>query len=199
MVTKWGTAPFSLAVMLTGALTPLAFAVAIFADGYWTFDFNTLSDLGVSLNDTARYVFMATCIIGGACTAFFGYGKLMKKHGLDSAIGFILVLAGILLIAVGIFDKSTTVHEYVAVGYFIMAAAAMFVSLFADYNNKRYLMLSVTIIALCMSFGSMPGFTIAGVEVISVTAICMWTFCQGLSFSFSKDINKETDNGTVTE
>lgn len=199
MVTKWGTAPFSLAVMFTGALTPLAFAVAIFADGNWIFDYNTLSNLAESDSDFARYVFMATCIIGGACTAFFGYGKLMLKHGLDAAGGFILVIGGVFLIAVGIFDETTVVHNYVAMGYFIMAGVAMFVSLFADYQNKRFLTLSATIVALCMAFGSMPGFTLAGVEVISVVAICMWTFCQGLSFSFSKDINKETDNGTVTE
>lgn len=199
MFTKVGTAPFSLAVMLIGALTPLAFAIAAFSDGYWTFNINTLSDLGISSDDFARNLFTATCIIGGACTAFFGYGKLMLKHGLDAAGGFILVIGGVFLIAVGIFDETTVVHNYVAMGYFIMAGVAMFVSLFADYQNKRFLTLSATIVALCITFGSMPGFTIAGVEVISVVAICMWTFCQGLSFSFSKDINKETDNGTVTE
>jgi hypothetical membrane protein len=194
-----GTVPFSLAAMIVGALTPFAFAVAIFSDGNWFFDENMLSDLGVSSDDFARNLFMATCIIGGVCTAIFGFGKLMIKHKLDAASGFFLVIAGIFLIAVGLFDKTTTVHSISAPMYFFMMLISMCISLFADSGNKRYLTMSVTVIALFMCFAAMPGFTIAGVEVISVCAICLWMFVQGLSLSFSNDYNAESDNRMVSE
>ena len=199
MFSKIGTAPFSLVVMLVGTFVPLAFTVAIFADGNWTFNINTLSDLGISEDDFARMVFTVTCIIGGIFTAFFGFGKYMMKHGLDSASGFLLVLAGVLLIAVGLFNKETSVHIPVAMGYFLMMTAAIIVSLVADYRSRRFLSMSVAIIVLLISYGSMPGFDLPGTEVISVFAICVWMFAQGVSLSFSNDYNTESDNRVVTE
>lgn len=198
MVTKLSTAPFTLAAMFTGALVPMAFVVAIFADGSWSFNVNTLSDLGISSDDMVAKLFMATCIIAGILMAVFGLGKLLIKHKFDSAAGFLIVLAGVMLVGVGLFDKTTSVHPIIALLYFLFVAIAMFVSAYSEYINRRYLALSITIIAIVVSLSSLVALALPGAEVICVGVNCVWMISEAVSLTFSNDYNEESDNRTVT-
>ena len=183
---KMSPAPFAFIGIILGTMIPLAFSVAIFADGFWTFNINTLSDLGVSFEPLAANVFNYTCIIGGILMMVFGAGKLFIRSGKDAASGFFVAIAGVFLMAVGIFNESYSVHNLVAWSFFACATIALVVSLISDWEKGRKLTAAVSTTALFASVIAIPAFTLAGLEVICVLAFCLWIIGQGLSLAFSK-------------
>ena len=188
MVSKNVTAgPVGALAVLVGALMPIALAVAVFIDGTWTFDVNTLSDLGISANSTAAGIFKYSCVICGVLTAIFGIVKAYKKPGYDRATAILLVIAAVFLIAVGLVTKDYDAHTYFAYIYFLMMALAIVISMVADGKNQRNITAIITAILVVIVIGSAVGFTKAGVEVIAVVCSCIWLMAQGMSIAFSKN------------
>jgi hypothetical membrane protein len=195
---KLSTAPFSFAAIVGGAMAPLLFAIAIFADGYWTFDVNSLSDLGISYNETAAMIFNLTCIFAGICMAVFGLGKLIIKKKLDAVSGFFMCISGVLLILIGLITKDTLdLHLIIAVGFFATFALAIITGVISDFSNRRYIVTAIGIVLIVIILAACIGFTIMGTEVICVLCICDWAIIQGLALSFSNDYNEEPDDRAV--
>ena len=180
------TAPFSIIGIFVGASLPIMLAVAIFMDGTWTFNVNTLSDLGVSDNQVAADLFNASCILGGLLIALVGFGKITLEEDLDVTVGYTLVIAGALLFLVGIFIKGEPAHIPLAILFFIFATCAIIISMISDYRKKRRMSATISSILIVIAFGSMPGFNYAGVEVIAMLCIYSWFIVQGLTLAFSK-------------
>lgn len=198
MAYKAGVAPLSFAAILGGTLTPLLFAVAILADGNWTFELNTLSDLGVSAKGTVAALFNSTCVVSGLCIAIFGFGKRVMSDSLDSTSGLLMGLAGIFLILVGIFTKdSMDAHLFVAFSFFILNGLAMAICMVSDYRKNRFFVFSFNIALILILAASIFGFNYRGLEIVYVLCACAWCIVQGLSLSFSKDYNTESDNRVV--
>ncbi len=188
MVTKkMSAAPFAAIAIFLGAIMPFMFAIAIFMDGYWTFDVNTLSDLGVSYDSTVANLFNYTCIIGGIFIAIYGCGKVFLKEDLDCVSGFLLAISGLLLIGIGIFTKDYDIHVYLAMTYFMLASVALIVSMVSDSKHGRMVTAAISAILVVIVIASFPGFDMAGVEVITTVAFCVWMIAQGFSLVFSKN------------
>lgn len=184
---KISAAPFAFAGILVGALVPLLFTIAIFADANWTFDVNSLSDLGISSTKFAADLFNYTCMCAGILIALFAVGKFLIRCGADKASAVFLLLGGLFLIGVGIFTKDSCYHNYITWLYFITVVIAMIISGINDWKHGRTLTTAITVISFTVIVGSIPGFTIAGAEVITVMAMCFWMLGQALSLAFSKD------------
>ena len=188
MVTKQiSAAPFAMLAIFIGAIIPIMFAIAIFEDGFWTFDVNTLSDLGVSYDDTAAKIFNYTCIIGGILAAIVGLGKMFVKSGLDSASAFFLALGGVFLVGIGLFTEDYSIHNYLAYLFFALITISLIISMVADSRNGRMIIAAISAIVFVIMLASFPGFTSAGVEVICVVCMCVWLIAQGVSLAFSKN------------
>lgn len=183
---KLSAAPFAFVGILVAVLIPIAFSVAIFSDSYWTFNVNSLSDLGISYDAFTANLFNYTCMIGGALLIIFGLGKMYLKTGLDSASAFFVALSGALLIGIGILNKSYSIHEWIAYIFFLSTAIAMIVSMVSDSMKGRKFTTAISVIAVTVTIICIPGFTIYGVEVIFVMAVFLWLAGQGLSLAFSK-------------
>ena len=198
MAYKAGVAPLSFAAILVGTLTPLLFAVAIMADGNWVFDYNSLSDLGISSNPTVAMIFNTTCMFTGVCTLIFGFGKVLMSNKLDAVSGFLMGLSGIFLFLVGVLTKADIgPHLTVAITYFVLNFLAIAVSMVSDYRKGRLFMFSFSIILILIAIGCTFRFTYRGEEVIYVLSTCLWCMVQGLSLAFSKHYNTESDNRMV--
>jgi hypothetical membrane protein len=190
MVTKQkSAAPFTMAGILAGALLPLAFAVAIFADGNWTFNVNTLSDLGISSVEFAAKLFNCACIVGGALILIFGIGKAYTKKNLDAASGLFMAVGGICLALVGIANKGDDyeIHVLVATIFFTLCFISIILSMASDAMHGRKFTVAMSAAVLVTVLMVIPGFAFPGVEVIGVVALCIWLIAQAMSLSFSKD------------
>lgn len=182
-------APVAALGIFLGAVMPLLLISEIIADGNWTFNYNTLSDLGVSDIETVALMFNGACMIGGLLMSVFGIGKAMvQTDRLDKACGASLALAGIFLFLVGIFTKdSLSFHIPVSFMYFVLMLIAMFISISADYKNGRRIPAVFTSILLVITFASVPGFYFAGFEVIMVGCTYVWMTIQSLALGFCKN------------
>ncbi len=182
-------APFAAIGIFLGTVMPLLLISEILADGNWVFNYNTLSDLGVSDNETVALMFNGACMIGGPLISVFGIGKAMiKTDRLDKACGAALVLAGIFLFLVGIFTKDhLSFHIPVSFLYFVLMLAAMFISMSADCKRERRLSAIFTSILIVITFASIPGFYFAGFEVIMVGCTYVWMTIQSLTLAFVKN------------
>ncbi len=187
MVTKQrSVAPFAAIGVFVGALVPLLFVTAIFADGTWEFNVDTLSALGVSASCTAANIFNYTCMCAGLLIAIFGIGKLICKDGLDSVSALFVAVGGLFLIGVGAFNMDTDYHNWFAWCFFTIIVIGMILSGFADWQNGRTVSAAITIITLGIMLAAVPGFALAGIEVIAVFSMCVWLIGQGMSLAFSK-------------
>ncbi len=184
---KISARPFTFAGILVGAFVPVIFAIAAMQDGYWEFNVDTLSDLGISSDKLAANLFNYTCIVAGVLVALFGIGKAYLKAGADCASGVMLMLAGILLAFIGICTKDYAAHIPIALTFFLFAGISVIISGISDWRHGRTATTAITIVTFTVIIASIPGFTIAGTEVISVVAICIWLLGQSISLAFSKD------------
>jgi hypothetical membrane protein len=188
MVTeKKGTAPFMFAGILVGACFPLVLAIAVFADGNWQFDVNTLSDLGISRTALAANLFNIGCMVSGILVILFSLGKLYIKNGADSASAFVLALGGVLLFGIGIFSKNYDIHNLLACSFFFLVAIAMIISAISDWKHGRKITTAITIVVIATVIACLPGFSVAGIEAIFVIGCCLWLIGQSMSLGFSKD------------
>jgi len=188
MATKTiSAAPFSFLGLLVGTLVPFALAIAIFADGSWQFNVNPLSDLGISWNAFAANVFNFTCMVAGIALSIFGIGMLLIRDGADAAVGFFTAVGGVLLFAIGLFTENYSIHTIIAYSYFAIVALAVIIGVVADGLKGRKLKASIcaTLVVICMGAGI--GYTIPGLEVVTVLCVCAWVIVQSYSLAFAKD------------
>lgn len=177
-------APFAMTAIFAGAFSLIMFSVAILADGDWTFNVNTLSDLGTSDTKAVADIFNYTCIASGLFSVIFGIGKIFIKTGMSSASGFLIAAGGVFLIGVGIFTKdSLDIHVLMAAMYFILTAIALLVSTIADSKEGNKFGMALGVIAIVIAIGAAVGLQFPGLEVVSVVAICIWMIGQGLTLS----------------
>lgn len=178
--------PFSMAGIVLGTVIPMALVVAIFMDGSWTFNENSLSDLGISDNPTVATIFNSICMLGGGLMAIVGLGKAINGEDLDKTCGKCLVVAAVFLFLVGVFPKNQLeIHVLVALIFFSMTTAAIVTSMVSDYRNKRRLSATISSILLVIAIAAIPGFTYKGLEVIGFVCMYMWFLVQGFSLTFS--------------
>jgi hypothetical membrane protein len=190
MATKQkSAAPFTMAGILAGALLPLVYAIAILSDSSWTFNVNTLSDLGSSDVEFTAKLFNCACIFGGALIAIFGIGKAYIRKNLDALTGLLMVVGGICLACIGLATKANDLemHLLVTTVFFIMVFVAIILSMASDAMHGRKYAAAVGAIFLIIMIMVIPGFNYPGVEVIGAVTSCVWLVSQALSLSFSKD------------
>ena len=187
MVTKLkSAAPFALIAIFVGALVPFLFGIAILTDGFWTFNVNTLSDLGVSPVEATAMIFNYTCIIAGLLVVIFGIGKLFIRCGYDAASGFFTAIGGILLMAIGFITEDYSTHLPIAYSFFAIMTIAILISAAGDVTKERNITVAITAIVVVIILATAFGLNVAGVEVVSVIGMCVWLIAQGFSLVFSK-------------
>ncbi|MBE6528276.1 MAG: DUF998 domain-containing protein [Thermoplasmata archaeon] len=173
--------------IVLGIAMPFSFAAAIIADGFWTFNENMLSDLGVSYNQTSAYIFNFTCVFSGILIALLGLWKTLASSNLDRKTGIPFMISGLFLCGVGIFNESYQIHAYVATAYFVMLSVTIFMTLVSDVSKRKKVTVAATVLAITIVLLSVPEFNKSGIEVIGSMCACAWLIIQGISMVVNRE------------
>ena len=148
---------------------------AALADPSWEFGVATMSELGIS-DTVAKYWFLAGCVGAGFCLTLYGILEVSTTaNKIHRYVYYILQLAGILLVGVGVFTMDFgRMHSFFAVTFFLTMAIVMVVYASYAVNEKRMFMSMFTWIILGIAVVLLAITPIALVEPISVILFAIW-------------------------
>lgn len=148
---------------------------AALADPSWEFGVATMSELGIS-DTVAKYWFLAGCVGAGFCLTLYGIFEVSTTtNKIHRYVYYILQLAGILLVGVGVFTMDFgRMHSFFAVTFFLTMAIVMVVYASYAVNEKKMFMSMFTWIILGFAVVLLAITPIALVEPISVILFAIW-------------------------
>ncbi len=145
--------------------------LAAILDGDWVLGGNTLSDLGVDGNDASELCFNGGCALAGILAIIFALVYFEKK-GAWRICGVTVVLAGLMLVGVGIVNLHYgKAHFFDASAHGVFAAISMLISVYGDWRDGHkhtmvytiLIMLSCVIVTLTTKFEVFEPFCVCGV------------------------------------
>jgi hypothetical membrane protein len=166
---------FGFAALLgsVGFLMFWLFAVA--ADPSWTFASDGVYRLGLSAVGETQNLFALACIIGGFFTAVFGVGFGMMKDGcLRSVSGFFILLAGLIVLGIGMTVLAQK-NVYASAEQFAVAFGMITLALLiaADWTKKRIvpaafymIVLACGIVTIMIGYDAMSVFCILALFIV---------------------------------
>jgi len=132
------------------------YAIAMSLDNEYTFFENYLSDLGVG---PGAWAFNSGLVITGALLAmfaFFGLARMIGEGRLAKAATVLLVLSGVLLMGVGIFNEDFEPHHYIfSVSYFLTFLITLIVISVSLYRTNALGRFGVVVSASASVFGAL--------------------------------------------
>ena len=103
--TTHNPAAFAVVGIVAAALFAVMWIIMAEGDPTWVLGENTLSDLGISINDDVATEFKYTCMITGILLLVFGAGKAYCENGASTASGVFAAIAGVFIVLVGLYNK----------------------------------------------------------------------------------------------
>lgn len=165
-------------VLFFGLLMAITFATiwtaGALTDGKWVFGVNMISDLGVS-ETIAHYIFGWGCIITGFSGSIC---FLLMSRCTDEKFGriifYVMSVAAVMLVFVGIFNEHTPYHTPPAVALFVLAWIAMIASTIRDFFVGDRLMCVVNgifavFVPISLALMPLPLF-----EAVAVICLLIW-------------------------
>lgn len=147
-------------------------AVAI--DGGWVFGVNMISDLGVS-SSFAHYVFGWGAIATGILVISTGLAmSSMREDAVGKTPFLLLVLAGAMLMLVGIFNEHTAPHLPSAVALFVAVWISMIILAARDLLRGERLFGSVNAVFALLNLFLFISTPLAFFEAMGVFLFMLW-------------------------
>lgn len=147
-------------------------AVAI--DGGWVFGVNMISDLGVS-SSFAHYVFGWGAIATGILVISTGLAmSSMREDAVGKTPFLLLVLAGAMLMLVGIFNEHTAPHLPSAVALFVAVWISMIILAARDLLRGERLFGSVNAVFALLNLFLFISTPLAFFEAMGVILFMLW-------------------------
>ena len=155
----------------------MMYSVAMASDSSYTFFENYLSDLGVG---PGAWAFNSGVIIAGALLALFaifGLGRVMGEGCVAKSAKLLLVLCGVFLIGVGVFNENYDPYHYIfSVSYFLTFLIALIVISVSLFQTKALGRFGVAVSASASVLGAslLPMGGSPQSETIAVLAMVVW-------------------------
>lgn len=148
-----------------------AWVSAVAVDGNWPFGVEMVSRLGIS-NTPARHIFNAGAMVSGILAAAFAY-LLVKSTSLSPHF-LLLMVAGIALFFVGVFDMNHFFHNIAAISLFVIVWISMLFLVFRDMRSGNPLngyvnAICAATIAMLLVLTPLPFF-----EAIAIIIMMAW-------------------------
>jgi hypothetical membrane protein len=177
--------------MLTPLVALIGIAYAILISPWFSFDYNALSDLGIS---AAANIFNATLIITGIMSTVFATGMFgtFRQNSVKRIGAAVFIVASVVLICIGILHEGYSPHHYIAsVLFFVLMPVSILIisipmTVKPDTRNLGFLSLVVVIIAI-IAWVIPWGMGIAVPEAIAVIAGCIWIIVMGMRVYLGSD------------
>lgn len=184
-----------------GILTPIiAFTCIFLAIASWpafSWTENALSDLGVQEGLTP-ILFNNGLIVSGILALVFSSGLIVLMNGKTLArIGaFVLVLADLALVAIGIFtENARPMHLYASVSFFVLYPISMFfhVAAFVRMNKVKTAVFTFLVgiaasVAWIMQWVIGFGSGVAIPETVAALSASAWSMIMGLKMTAKSSI-----------
>ena len=190
---RYGASPYAWAGIIAVAIMVVSVMICLMVDKGWDYEQGSLCDFGVSEIKWVSVLFITACAVSGSLFIISGFGWfLFEESKWVRYGGLVIMLAGLSLICVGIFDKTYSFHQGVAVMFaviFIIAIALVSVQDILD----RHLVL-VAGLAILGIFGIVTMFVsivpYSMIQMIMMGYVFLW---------FSVKSMRLRDKGTVLE
>jgi len=165
------------------ALSSIFLAIAYSPWFNWTD--NALSDLGVG---TAAFLFNSGLIVGGLLGLVFSLGmvQVLRKRVLGLAGAFMLVLAAVSLVGVGVFPETAgRIHFYVSVAFFAFGPSSLLlvgIALARESSWRKLGVFSVLTGAFAVAVWAVP-YPYRGVavpEMLASLSTSLWFIILGV-------------------
>ncbi|MDI3541170.1 MAG: hypothetical protein PWQ62_84 [Candidatus Methanomethylophilaceae archaeon] len=156
---------------------------AVLIDGAWVFGEMTLSELG-DPSRPADAIFNAACIITGILMALFAYGmRAQEELPLLRWSMFLMMIAGIFLIGIGVFPIHIDVwHTFFSWAFFLTMLTAILISVPPNWHRgrrgKAMSIVSIAIVATAVILLTLTPIGLA--EAMSVIFIMIWALMHGV-------------------
>ena len=190
---KYGPAPYAWAGIIAVAIMVISVMICLMVDKGWDYEQGSLCDFGVSGIKWISILFITACVVSGSLFMFSGFGWYLFEESIWVRNGgLVIMLAGLSLICVGIFDKTYSFHQAVAVIFAVIFIIAITLVSVQDILD-RHLGL-VAGLAILGIFGIVTMF----VSIIPYSMIQM-IMMGYVFFWFSVKSMRLRDKGTVLE
>ena len=185
-----GPKPYAWAGIIAAAVMVIAVILCVLLDSNWTYDgrHSSMCDFGVSEFWYVSVIFIGACIVSGTLILVSGFGwYLFEESKYVRYGGLVIMLAGIALMCVGIFDKTYSFHQYVSIIFaaiFIVGIALVSVQDIID--GQWPLLIGLAIVGLYGLFTCFfyipPITTYTVVQVVMMGYVFFWFIVKNKRF-----------------
>ena len=195
-----GPRPYAWAGIIAAVVMVLSVILCVILDSNWTYDgrHSSMCDFGISDFWYVSVLFIGACIVSGTLILISGFGwYLFDESKYVRYGGLVVMLAGIALICVGIFDKTYSFHQSVTIIFaaiFIIGITLVSVQDIIDREWPLLIGLAVVgLYGLFTCFFYIPPFTTyTVVQVVMMGYVFFWFVMK------SVNILKNYHSGTVS-
>ncbi len=181
--TTHNPAAFAVVGIVAAALFAVMWIIMAEGDPTWVLGENTLSDLGISINDDVATEFKYTCMITGILLLVFGAGKAYCENGASTASGVFAAIAGVFIVLVGLYNKDYEggdLHNTFAYLLFIFLAIAAVCSMFGDHAEGKKINAAITAALVLIVVAAVVGKDLAYVEAVAAVACIVWIAAESV-------------------
>ena len=180
-----GPRPYAMAGLAAPILMIVCVAICVLFEEGWDYTVNSMCDFGVSDNKFISVTFIGGCIISGILFMIAGLGWVLFEESKYVRIGGIIVMiSGVALMCVGVFDKTYDFHQYVSIIYaaiFIVAIA--FVCLQDIIDRHLILVYGFAILAIYGAATLFSDFApYAFTQAFLMGYVFIWFFLKSLKY-----------------
>lgn len=180
----YGERPYIIAGILGFAIYFGCSVAAMIVDPGWTFGQNCYSDLGVSNDPLAKFLFNGCCIVAAPFLIVFGIGKILFEDKLHRAGGVYVIFAAFAMVGVGLFPTSSKEMHDIFAGLFAgMAATGIVLSTVSDIMKRDLLVtisgVAIGVVAGILSWYFPPDYS----ELICTVCALIWLIFQCIKYA----------------
>ena len=140
---KYGAAPYAWAGIIAVAIMVVSVMICLMVDKGWDYEYGSLCDFGVSEIKWVSLLFIYACVISGILFIISGFGwYLFEESKFVRYGGLVIMLAGASLICVGLFDKTFSFHQAVAVIFAVIFIIAIALVSVQDILDRRLILVA---------------------------------------------------------
>ena len=149
---RYGVAPYAWIGIAGVAVMVVSVLICLAVDTEWQWSNGSMCDFGVSNIKAISVLFVKACEISGIMIMISGFGWYLFQDSKYVRIGgAIIMIAGLSLSAVGIFDKTYSFHQFVSILFAIIFIIAIALVSVQDILDRNFTM--VICLALLGLFG----------------------------------------------
>ena len=185
-----GQKPYAVAGIVAAAVMVISVILCVILDTNWTYNgpHSSMCDFGISDFWYVSVLFIGACIISGLLILTSGFGwYLFEESKYVRYGGLVIMLAGLALLCVGVFDKTFSFHQYVTIIFAVIFIIGIALVSVQDIIDRQWpLLIGLAIVGIYGLFTCFfyipPITTYTVVQVVLMGYVFFWFVMKNLKF-----------------